>query len=96
MNHRASFRRNALPASPCLRCGECPESFPRWSAGHFLFEKKVAKENTQVQFKSAAGPVTGIFRQDILVLSKNDGLPVRRPPGLRFHTKSRSLNAPDN
>jgi hypothetical protein len=32
---------------------ESPESFPRWRAGDFLFEKKVTKENTQVRFKSA-------------------------------------------
>jgi hypothetical protein len=36
-----------------MRFRESPESFPRWCAGHFLFEKKVTKENTQVQFKSA-------------------------------------------
>jgi hypothetical protein len=30
-----------------------PQSFPRWSAAYFLFEKKVGKENTHVQFKSA-------------------------------------------
>jgi hypothetical protein len=43
-----------------------PGTFSRWCASDFLWRKESHQRNTQVQFKSAACKVAGIFLRGIL------------------------------